>query len=157
MPELTRSESVVVASPPEAVYALVSDVTRTGEWSPVCAACWWDDGAGPRAGSGFTGRNETPDRVWQTHCQVVAAEPGREFTWLVGEGWVRWSYTLEPVPEGTRLTESWAFLPAGLALFDARYGERAAAEVAQRSEAARTGIPATLQAIREIAERERPG
>ena len=23
---------------------MVSDVTRMGEWSPVCKACWWDEG-----------------------------------------------------------------------------------------------------------------
>ena len=42
------SDSISVAATPEELYALVSDVTRMGEWSPVCKACWWDDGAGPQ-------------------------------------------------------------------------------------------------------------
>jgi hypothetical protein len=31
---------------PESLYDMVCDVTRMGEWSPVCLACWWDDGQG---------------------------------------------------------------------------------------------------------------
>jgi hypothetical protein len=149
---LSYSASVVVASSPDALYDLVSDVTRTGEWSPVCTACWWDDGAGPQVGAWFTGRNEIPGRTWETRSQVVAAEPGREFAWLVGGAWVRWGYTLTPVDGGTRLTESWDFLPAGIARFGERYGADAQAQIADRSEAARTGIPATLAAIKKAAE-----
>ena len=157
MPE-PYAESVVVACPPEQVYALVTDVARTGEWSPTCRACWWDegqapaDGAGPVVGSWFTGRNETPERTWQTRSQVVAAEPGREFAWTVGDGFVRWGYVLEPVDGGTRLTESWEFLPAGIAVFEQRYGDDAAAQVADRTQAAHRGIPSTLAAVRRLAE-----
>lgn len=146
------AESVVVAASPQQLYDLVSDVTRTGEWSPICAACWWDEGAGPQVGSWFTGRNETPDRTWETRSQVVAAEPGREFAWLVGGRLARWSYLLEPVEGGTRLTESWEFLPAGLELFAERYGDDAEAQVADRTAAAHRGIPATLARIKQIAE-----
>ena len=152
MPQLSHSESIVVARSPEDVYDLVSDVTRTGEWSPVCRACWWDEGDGPRAGAWFTGRNETPTRVWETRSQVVAAERGREFTWEVSEGAVRWSYQLAPVEEGTLLSESWEFLPAGIARFRERYGDEAEAQVADRVETALRGIPETLAAIKRVAE-----
>ncbi|KRE29162.1 polyketide cyclase [Mycobacterium sp. Soil538] len=153
MTELKRSESMSVAVPPDELYALVSDVTRTGQWSPVCKACWWDDGDGPRVGAWFTGRNELPERTWETRSQVVAADPGREFSWEVNKGWARWGYTLAPEGAGTRLTEHWEFLPAGLEGFRERFGDAADDEVAKRSEAARTGIPATLAAIKELAER----
>jgi Polyketide cyclase / dehydrase and lipid transport len=149
---LRFSDSVVVARPPEDVYALVSDVTRTGEWSPTCAACWWDEGAGPRPGSWFTGRNVTPQRTWETRSQVVAADPGREFTWVVGDGLVRWSYLLEPRDGGTLLTETWDFLPAGLAFFAEKYGEDAAAQVEERRRSAYDGIPRTLAALKAVAE-----
>ena len=36
MPSLSYAESVVIARSPEALYDMVSDVTRMGEWSPVC-------------------------------------------------------------------------------------------------------------------------
>jgi hypothetical protein len=150
--DLQRSESISVAVPPDELYALVSDVTRTGEWSPVCKACWWDDGDGPRVGARFTGRNETPERTWETRSRVIAADPGREFAWEVNNGWVHWGYTFDAEGDGTRLTEHWEFLPAGLAGFRERFGDAADEEIAKRSEAARTGIPETLAAIKRVAE-----
>lgn len=147
-----HKESVVVARPPEDVYDMVSDVVRMGEWSPVCKACWWDDGESLRVGAWFTGRNELPDRTWETHSEVVVAERGREFAFIVGGSYVRWGYTFTPVEGGTSVTESWEFLPGGLAMFEERFGADAQAQIANRAEAARTGIPATLAAIKRIAE-----
>jgi hypothetical protein len=46
--QLTLSESIVIGRSPEDLYDMVSDVTRMGEWSPECKACWWDNGDGPR-------------------------------------------------------------------------------------------------------------
>lgn len=152
MTDLEFSDSILISRRPDDVYALVSDVTRMGEWSPVCRACWWDEGAGPHVGAWFTGRNETPERTWETRSQVVAAEQGREFVWEVNNGWVRWGFTLEPAGDGTRLTQSWNFLPTGIEGFRERFGEHADAEIAKRSEMAKSGIPATLAAIKKTAE-----
>ena len=152
MSSLQYSESIVVARSPEALYDMVSDVTRMGEWSPICTACWWDDGDGPRAGAWFTGRNELPERTWETRSQVVAADRGREFAFEVNSGWVRWGYTFTAVDSGTQVTESWEFLPTGIAGFHDRYGNGAEAQIANRTEAAHRGIPATLAAIKKAAE-----
>jgi hypothetical protein len=152
MDSLTHSASVVVRSTPEALYDLVSDVTRTGEWSPVCRACEWDEGATGRVGDWFTGHNDNGTRQWDTRSEVVVAEPGREFAWMVGERWIRWGYTLTPAEGGTELTESWEFLPAGLQRFSDRYGDDAQREIDERTQAAHEGIPATLEAIKRIAE-----
>jgi Polyketide cyclase / dehydrase and lipid transport len=150
--ELNVSDSISVGVTPNQLYALVSDVTRMGEWSPICRACWWDEGAGPHVGSWFTGRNQTPERTWETRCQVVVATPGREFAFEVNNGWVYWGYTFEPENGCTRLTESWKFLPAGIAGFRERFGAQADAEIEMRRLAAKTGIPATLAAIKTAAE-----
>jgi hypothetical protein len=152
MASLTHSASIVVRTSPEALYDLVSDVTRTGEWSPVCRECSWDEGASGQVGDWFTGRNDNGTRQWETRSQVVAAEPGREFAWMVGERWVRWGYTLAAVDGGTELTESWEFLPAGQAGFVERYGDGAPAQIENRIAAAHDGIPKTLAAIKRIAE-----
>ena len=52
----------------------------------------------------------------------------------------------------TRLTESWEFLPAGIAGFRERFGAEADAQIANRRAAAKSGIPATLAAIKKTAE-----
>jgi hypothetical protein len=155
--ELSYAESIVIAGDPEALYDMVSDVTRMGEWSPVCTGCWWDEGDGPRAGAWFTGRNELPDRVWETRSRVVAADRPREFAFMVRGTWVRWGYTFTAVDGGTRVTESWEFLPDGIAGFRERYGDDAPHQVEARIEAARRGIPVTLAALKASAEQGAAG
>jgi len=152
MSSLRLSDSVVVAASAEAVYDLVSDVTRTGEWSPQCRACWWLDGGTGAVGDEFGGRQETPERTWETRSRVEEAGRPRAFAWSVNDRKVLWRYDLEAVEGGTRLTESWEFLDAGQQFLAEKYGADAQREVDTRREAARTGIPATLAAIRRIAE-----
>lgn len=150
--EVGASRSIYVAVVPHELYAMVSDVTRTGEWSPACRTCWWDAGAGPEVGSWFTGRNETPDGTWEARCQVTVAIAGRRFGWEVYEGLGYWEYRCEPDGDGTRLTESWRLLEPGVAMFRERYGNDVDAEFETRRTAATESITATLAAIKMAAE-----
>jgi hypothetical protein len=152
---LEYSESIFIARDAEDLYDMVSDVTRTGEWSPICRACWWDDGAGPQVGAWFSGRNETPERTWEMRSQVVTAQRGHEFAFVVGGSWVRWGFLFIPCGEGTEVTETWEFLPAGIARFFESYGDDALAQIEERTDAAHQGIPATLATIKAIAESAR--
>lgn len=155
--ELHLSESVVIKASPDDLYDMVSDVARMGEWSPVCTACWWDEGDSPRAGAWFTGRNQLPERAWETRCLVVSADRGREFAFAVGGSRVRWGYTFEPVGRGrTRVTESWDFLEDGIAFFQERHGDDAWTQIRDRAELARTGLRETLVALKAVAEKD-PG
>ena len=155
MPTLKHSASIVIARSPEDLYDLVSDITRMGAWSPVCKDCWWDEGAGPEVGAWFTGRNELPERTWGTRSEVVAADRGREFAFIVNGSWTRWGYVFAAVDGGTELTESWEFLPGGVAMFQERFGDEADAQITNRLELAQKGIPATLAAIKVDAEQAR--
>ncbi len=149
----SHRDSVTVEASAEKLYDLVSDITRTGEWSPVCTSCWWDDEAeAGQVGAWFTGRNELPHRTWETRSEVVAAERGREFAWVVGGSFVRWGFTFAPVETGTALTESWEFLPGGIAMFEEKFGGDAHAQITDRTQQALDGIPKTLRAIKRIAE-----
>jgi hypothetical protein len=139
MPPLHREDSVVVAREPAELYDMVSDVTRMGDWSPVCKACWWDEGDTARVGAWFTGRNELPDRA-------------REFAFVVSATGTRWGYQFRAVDDGTLVTESWDFPSSAVAVFEERFGDDAEAQIASRSELAGTGIPATLAAIKKAAE-----
>ncbi len=151
MGEWTHSESIVVSREPEELYALVSDVTRMGEWSPVCTGCWWDDDT-RGVGAWFTGRNETPEKTWETRSQVAADEPGREFAFVVAGNRTRWGYAFEAVEGGTLMTESWEILPAGEEFFQERFGADADAEMQKRADAAHSGIHDTISAIKKAAE-----
>ena len=105
-------------------------------------------------GAFFTGRNVTETRTWETRCEVIAAEEGREFGWSVNDGNVHWTYSMAEGEGGTELTESWVFTSKGQAFFEQRFGENAAREVAVRTTAAHEGIPITLAAIKAVIERE---
>jgi len=148
-----HQESVTVEAPAEMLYDLVSDITRTGEWSPVCTACWWDDEAeSGQVGAWFTGHNELPHKTWETRSEVVVAERGREFAWVVGGSLVRWGFTLAAAEKGTTLTESWEFLPGGIAMFEEKFGDEAHVQITDRTQQALDGIPRTLAAIKRIVE-----
>ena len=150
---LSHQESVIVEASAAFLYDLLSDITRTGEWSPVCTSCWWDDDAeAGRVGAWFTGRNELPHRTWETRSEVVTAERGREFAWVVGGSFVRWGFSFAAAETGTMLTESWEFLPDGIAMFEEKFGEEAHAQITDRTPQALDGIPKTLAAIKRIAE-----
>jgi hypothetical protein len=150
---LSYRESITVEASTPQLYDLVSDITRTGQWSPVCRSCWWDDqGEAGQVGAWFTGLNELPGRTWETRSQVVVAERGREFAWVVGGSFVRWGFVLAPVPSGTELTESWEFLPGGIAMFEQKFGDDAGTQIADRTQQALDGVPRTLRAIRALAE-----
>ena len=152
MGNLHYSESIVVGRPAAILYDMISDVTRMGEWSPVCKACWWDEGASAAVGAWFTGRNVEPERTWESRSQVVVADPGREFAFLVGGSFIRWGYRLNPVDGGTQVTESWDFLPEGIAMFEQRFGADADKQIAARTADAHNGIGETLAALKRVAE-----
>lgn len=146
-------ESLNVPGAPEDVYALLSDVTRTGEWSQQCYRCAWDDDA-RGVGARFTGWNRTPEREWHTTSEVVADVPGERFAWSVGPGRAEWGYRMERA-EGadeprTLLTEYTRTTPLFETTFAERYGARAEEEKATRRKAAEAGIPVTLEAIRRV-------
>ncbi len=150
----TFSDSIVIAAPADTLYDMVSDITRMGEWSPICRAGWWDEGQGPAVGSWFTGRNETPERIWETRSLVEQASPGEVFSFVVGGDRTRWTYHFDEVEGGTRVTETWEFLPGGEESFRERFGPDADAQISARELAAKQGIPDTLRALKDVAEKE---
>ena len=107
----TRGEAAVhVDAPPETVYAVVSDVTRMGEWSPETVRCEWLGGAtGPAVGAKFKGSNKRGIARWSTTPTVVVADAGREFAFVVDDT-TKWSFRCDSDGGGTRLTESFEML-----------------------------------------------
>ena len=109
------SVTVRMAAPANDIWALVSDVTRIGSYSPETFEAQWLDGAtGPAVGARFRGhvkRNGKGPVYWTT-CTVTACVPGREFAFGVGKAAKPlnvWRYVLAPAPDAqgeTDVTES---------------------------------------------------
>lgn len=105
------SGTASIAAPADDLYALVSDVARTGEWSPEnLGGRWLGDATAPAVGARFRGSNRRGWRRWSTKCTVVAAEPARTFAFDVTFFAVpvsRWSYEFLPDGDTTVVTEAW--------------------------------------------------
>jgi len=106
----SHEASIEIAASSDAVYDLVSDVTRMGEWSPENTGADWVDGGTGNAGDWFDGHNKMGEREWTRACQVAKADRGVDFTFVVGgveDNCTWWSYEMEAIDAGTRLTERW--------------------------------------------------
>jgi len=100
-----------VAASPDALWSMIADVTRMGEFSPENAGCEWiGDAREPVVGARFRGTNRNGKRKWKTIGKVVNADPGRAFAFEVTSGPLkvsRWEYRFEPTDAGCRVTETW--------------------------------------------------
>ncbi len=101
---LPISASVEIAAQPEAVWSVVSDVTRMPEWSPELRRLFPLGGRSPRVGMTMVGINRRGWAVWPTTSKVVRLEPPRTVAWRTRESGATWTYELEPSAAGTRLT-----------------------------------------------------
>jgi hypothetical protein len=126
------SVELVVAADPDAVYDVVSDVTRIGERSPECHTARWLPGAAEGTpGAVFRGSNRAGRAArWSRRCEVVAAEPGRSFAFrtlperldVSRRDSTTWRYDLEPVDGGTRVRHSYEITSLPLRPIRAVYG-----------------------------------
>ena len=157
MPVTLTAESVsrTIPATPDALYAVVSDVTRTPELSPEIVACEWVDGASPVVGARFRAVNKVRrGPKWTNTPEVVAAERGREFAFARREkaaGELVWRYRFEPVDGGTLVTESYEVtrpVPRLMMLvMRVVFGER------DRRATMRAGMEQTLARLEEVVSR----
>jgi len=71
-----------MSAPPEAIWAVVADVTRVGEWSGECRGCIWVEGASEAvAGARFRGTNRRGGFRWTRLNEVVRADRPNELVW----------------------------------------------------------------------------
>jgi polyketide cyclase/dehydrase/lipid transport protein len=108
--------SELIDAAPEAVWAVVADVTRVGEWSGECRGCAWvapSDRAA--AGARFRGRNRRGGLRWSRVNVVDVADAPRELVWRTVPRFpypdsVRWRVSIEPEGVGARVSESFDVL-----------------------------------------------
>ena len=149
------SVTVHMNATPEQVWALVSDVTRIGEFSPeTFEAKWVEPATGPEVGAEFKGhvkRNEKGPIYWTT-CRVKVYEPNEEFTFDVvqsGNTVNTWGYKLAPADGGgTDVTEFFHLAEAlPLKIYWTLMGWA-------RGKTNRNGMRRTLEAMKAVVEAE---
>lgn len=141
-----------IAAAPDTVWALISDITRMGEWSPENTGGTWKGGAtGPALGARFTGANANGKKSWTTSCTVNACEPGRAFGFGVKAGGLRvaqWDYRIEPTDAGCSVTETWTDNRGGFV----KFAGKIVSGVDEREPHNRAGMEQTLAALKAAAE-----
>ncbi len=146
--------TVTVRADPDRLWAMVTDITRMGEWSPETQRAEWLDGAsGPTVGARFKGYNRRGKSKWSTVCEVIEAEPPRVFAFAVGKAanpQTVWRYQLTPVEDGVELTESFELVkPLG---FFSRLVTRLTIGVRDRRADLEQGAESTVASIKLAAE-----
>lgn len=102
-----------VTAPVDAVWRVVSDVTRTGAWSHECREVEWLDGAIEAVvGARFRGANRSFIWRWHRVNEVMRVEPGRLLEWRTLAAGVFvdstvWQMVLEPHGTGTRIVQTY--------------------------------------------------
>ncbi|MER5965958.1 SRPBCC family protein [Streptomyces sp. NPDC002057] len=165
-PARTRElrESVVIAAPPEEVFAAISDVRLMPRWSPECVGVRVLAGrGGPRPV--FVGFNRNGFRRWFTLCRVTRSDAPREFAFRVsiaGLPLAAWGFLLRPAdgegPAGaagsTELVQYWHDLRRGgrgrIADLLGRVAAGTSPEARVRTN--RSGMATTLRRVKEAVE-----
>lgn len=128
---------------------MISDVTRTPEWSPDVIRSDWID-PGPAVGARFESLNRMPlVRRWRSRSTVTAADPGRRFAFAVGadpsDPNTTWDWELEPAGETTTVRLSYEMRrEPWIVLVYYR--------LTRRPERVRTSVAATLVRLKTAAE-----
>jgi hypothetical protein len=118
--------AVRVGADIDAVWQVVRDPARVGEWSHECVSVNWLDGAtSATPGARFRGRNRAGIFRWGRVCEVVAAEP-YQLVWRTVPSPLypdstEWAIRLQPVHDGTEIEQTFTVTRAPKVL-DALYG-----------------------------------
>lgn len=110
MPQ-TVSVTETIHAPRETLWAMVSDVTRMGEWSPENTGATWLKGAtGPSLGAAFKGTNRLGKKSWTTKCTITVFDAPAVFSFMVtstGQPVAEWTYRFDETEGGCAVTETW--------------------------------------------------
>lgn len=105
---LIRTECVIPAAP-DAVWAVLADFARYGEWNPLNTQARGEARPGRKVAMTFLNLAGRPGSVINQTVTLVACEPGRELAWrgvvpLVFHG--RHGFLLAPEGDGTRVVQT---------------------------------------------------
>lgn len=134
------------------IWELVSDVTTPARFSTELQEVHRIDE------HRFTGRNEHQAvGEWETTCTIIAADPHRTFSWVVGDPAfpsATWKFTMERVGGRTRLRQ-WMQMgpaPSGLTPAIRAMPDKEGRIIERRLEEHRRNMQAVVDGIKRLAE-----
>lgn len=142
--------SIEIAATPQAVWAIVSDLKRMGEWSPQCRKMFILGGE-VGVGTLTININRQGFLFWPTRSKIKVFEPDRKLAFRILENGTIWTYELEPIEGGTRLTES-RTAPHGVKTISNKLTNTVLGGTAGFEDDLLAGIEKTLQKIKTVAE-----
>ncbi|HEY7277510.1 MAG TPA: SRPBCC family protein, partial [Trebonia sp.] len=107
---LAGTAAAHASAPPEAVWRVLADVTRVGEWSHECHTATWADGSiRAEVGARFRGSSRSGFARWTRPCVVTVSDaPGvfayRTQGWLLGDS-TEWYFELRADEGGTAIAQ----------------------------------------------------
>jgi len=155
MGEILTTDTVerTIEATPEALYDIISDVTRMPELSPEIVRSTWVKGAtGPAVGARFRAINTIGVWRWPNWPVVLVADRGREFTISRTEplfGTLEWRYRFVPEGTGTRVLESYTVT---VPLTKAAYALLRLGGQGDREAIMRQGMATTLERLAALVE-----
>jgi len=108
-------ETIADATPSE-IWAVVSDISRIGEWSHECrSGAWLGDAVEATPGARFVGTNRVGRYTWSRTCEITVADAPHVLAWRTVPSRryrdsTEWRIELEPHPRGTRIVQTYEIL-----------------------------------------------
>lgn len=141
--------AIEIAASPADVWGTVSDIGRTGEWSPECSRVIPVGRVSP--GGWFVGVNRRGPVRWATVSRIVAFDVARRIAWKVLTNGSVWSYCLEPAGDVTRLIET-RETPHGVYRFARWFTRRFLGGQRDHDAELEAGMAAGLRRIKQLVE-----
>jgi hypothetical protein len=141
--------SIEIAAPVADVWRTVSDVRRTGEWSPECRRVV--PLGRVRNGTWLIGFNRRGGTRWPTLSRVVRFEPDAEIAWRVMTNKAIWSYTLRATSFGCVLSSA-RRTPDGIGRFASFFTRRYLGGQAAHDAELQAGMRSGLERIKALVE-----
>jgi ubiquinone/menaquinone biosynthesis C-methylase UbiE len=152
---LEGSASIEISATVETLWAMVTDVSRMGEWSPETFEAGWVGLPGPEVGARFRGCNRLRwVGTWCSMATIVDCDPPRRFGFVIGKDPSRpnteWTYDFEVVDDHTTVVTERYRMIREPRLVLAYY------RLIDRQRSLSSGVVQTLDRLKMSAERPEP-
>lgn len=143
--------TLTIDATPAQVWAMVTDVARMSSWSPQVVRTVVF-GHPVQLGTRFLNINHQGWKHWPTTATVTRFAPHRDFAFRIVENRTVWSFQLEPVDGGTRVTHR-RELPHGISGLSRGLTAIGLGGQASFTAELKAGMEQTLQRLKADAER----